>query len=307
MDRKVDWLKKMHRLKRYQGEHGKAPHKPLLLLVLLDLAEAGELNDQELELTPQLAYRFSVYASIIVHRWPQPVTIRYPFFHLHSDGFWTPLDNLKNQTGDRERARFALIQSGFYETLRDQEFRMRARHLLISTYFNADERAALYALANMEVPDEDQIGKEIDLPAILDAEKKGREARFRVCVLYAYGFMCSLTRYRLSTVDNESIVDAAHIHQFSDSGNNDPRNGLALCKNAHWLFDRGLWTLNDDYKVFVARSYIDEESLDPGTKKLADYHGQRIHLPKNESAWPDPQYIKWHRDNRFKGDKDAVA
>ncbi len=57
----------------------------------------------------------------------------------------------------------------------------------------------------------------------------------------------------------------------------------------------------------MARSYIDEESLDPGTKKLADYHGQRIHLPKNESAWPDPQYIKWHRDNRFKGDKNVVA
>ena len=88
--------------------------------------------------------------------------------------------------------------------------------------------------------------------------------------------MCSLTRYRFSTVDNESIVDAAHIHSFSDSGNNDPRNGLALCKNAHWLFDRGLWTLSDDYKVVVARNHIDEESLDPGTKKLADYHGRRF-------------------------------
>src|SRR5271157_4589381 len=120
MDRKVDWLKKMHRLKRYQGEHGKAPHKPLLLLVLLDLAEAGELNDQELELAPQLAYRFSVYASIIVHRWPQPVTIRYPFFHLHSDDFCSPLKTQKTQTGERKRARFALIQSVFYKPIEDK-------------------------------------------------------------------------------------------------------------------------------------------------------------------------------------------
>ena len=49
-----------------------------------------------------------------------------------------------------------------------------------------------------------------------------------------------------------SIVDAAHIHQFADSRNNDPQNGLALGKNAHWLFDQGLWTIADDYTVIVA-------------------------------------------------------
>ncbi len=35
-------------------------------------------------------------------------------------------------------------------------------------------------------------------------------------------------------------VGAAHIHRVADSGNNDPRNGSALCKNAHWMFDVGL-------------------------------------------------------------------
>jgi putative restriction endonuclease len=143
--------------------------------------------------------------------------------------------------------------------------------------------------------------------SLMDAEKKGREARFRVCVLYAYNFMCSLTRYRLSTINNESIVDAAHIHQFSESGNNDPRNGIALCKNAHWLFERGLWSLDDAYRVIVATSQIDEETQDPGTKTLADFQGQQIHLPKNEAVWPDLQYVRWHRENRFKGEKDAVA
>jgi putative restriction endonuclease len=31
------------------------------------------------------------------------------------------------------------------------------------------------------------------------------------------------------------------------------RNGLALCKTAHWLFDRGLVTLDDDLKIVQAK------------------------------------------------------
>ena len=65
--------------------------------------------------------------------------------------------------------------------------------------------------------------------------ERGRDARFRIeVVVVAYKHTCALTGYRMTTLEMESIVDAAHIHEFSDSRNNDPRNGLALAKNAHW-------------------------------------------------------------------------
>jgi putative restriction endonuclease len=304
---KIDWLKKMYRLNRHGPEESKAPHKPLLLLVLLDLVESGELSDRLLELTPQLAFRFSVYAGVVAHRRSQAVVIRYPFYHLSSDGFWRSLDSQRNETKNRERTHYALLEESFFQMLQDQDFRTEARLVLISTYFEGGERAELYAIANMTVPSDAQVAEQIDFQALADAEKKGRQARFRISVLYSYGFMCSLTRYRLTTIDNESIVDAAHIHQFSASGNNDPRNGLALCKNAHWLFDCGLWTLTDDLRVIVAKTHFDEESADPMNKRLIDYDGQKIHLPKNQSAWPDPQYIKWHRDHRFKGREKAAS
>jgi putative restriction endonuclease len=67
-----------------------------------------------------------------------------------------------------------------------------------------------------------------------------REARFRRNVVAAYNYTCALTGYRLTTISAGCIVDAAHIHQFASSRNNDPRNGLALWKNAHWFFDTGL-------------------------------------------------------------------
>jgi hypothetical protein len=56
-----------------------------------------------------------------------------------------------------------------------------------------------------------------------------------------YRFTCALTGYFLNTT-KENMVEAAHIHQHADSGNDDPRNGLALTPDAHWLFDRDLWT-----------------------------------------------------------------
>ncbi|MDA1055733.1 MAG: HNH endonuclease [Planctomycetota bacterium] len=95
-----------------------------------------------------------------------------------------------------------------------------------------------------------------------------------------------------------AIVDAAHIHQYSDSRNNDPNNGIALCKNAHWQFDVGLWTIDDDYRVVVATEAFSESS--PNQKPLSDMHRQRLLLPQNEAIWPSKIYLAWHRNNKFK-------
>jgi putative restriction endonuclease len=97
----------------------------------------------------------------------------------------------------------------------------------------------------------------------------------------------------MTTLDMESIVDAAHIHEFSDSRNNEPCNGLALSKNAHWQFDRGLWSISDDYRVVVNREKFIEEGV-PG-QKLADFDGRRLFLPSDPKYWPDQAHLGWHR------------
>jgi len=98
---------------------------------------------------------------------------------------------------------------------------------------------------------------------------------------------------RLTTLEMESIVDAAHIYQFHDSRNNDPRNGMALTKNAHWQFDRGLWSLNDDYRVLVNREKFIEDGV-PG-QRLTDFQGRKIFLPGDPKYWPEQTYLDWHR------------
>ncbi len=126
---------------------------------------------------------------------------------------------------------------------------------------------------------------------------EGRTARFRVDVVAAYCHTCAFTGYRITTITGHSIVDAAHIHQFAKSQNDDPQNRIALCKNAHWLFDCGLWTLDDDYRVLVADSHFDEAY--PTQESLLSFAGKRLMLPKQENCWPSIRNINWHRKHVF--------
>ena len=80
----------------------------------------------------------------------------------------------------------------------------------------------------------------------MTARKKGRSARFAVQVVSRYKFTCALTGLCCLTTDGAAIVDAAHIEPFAESQNDDIENGLALCKNAHCMFDEGLWSVRKD-------------------------------------------------------------
>jgi putative restriction endonuclease len=276
-----------------------APHKPLLLLVVLELAEQTRAFGDTLPLTPELAFRFCTYWGIVAHRRRQVPDVRYPFFHLHSDGFWSPLGEDVQPTTERRAVRYAKLPQDFVAFARDVACRGQARRILIARYFQPGERRALYALVGLPVPTEEQVARDADYRDPEPAGRQGREACFRLNVVAAYRYTCVLTGYRLTTVAGAGIVDAAHIHQFADSRNNDPRNGLALCMNAHWLFDNGLWTSTDDYKVVVAEGRFAEAGPEPHL--LRQYQGRPIHLPGEAALSPDPVHLAWHRRKRFQG------
>jgi putative restriction endonuclease len=295
---KEHWLAKLAKL-RVDLRGNPAPHKPLLLLVVIELAEQGLLSKGTVPLTPELAFRFCTYWTIVAHRRTQKPDVRFPFHHMQSGGFWTALAEDGSPSPHRSLTRYAALDQDFEECLGDRAFREEARRVLLCKYFPPDERVALCALLELPVPSDDEAAGALMHKSPEEAEQKGREARFRLKVVSLYNYTCALTGYRLMTIASGSIVDAAHIHQFSDSRNNDVRNGIALCKNAHWLFDEGLWTIADDYTVRVALGHFAEDS--PDQRPLSDYHGQRIRLPIASSLYPDPAHLDWHRREKFVG------
>jgi putative restriction endonuclease len=287
------WLNKLATLRIDRARDNPAPHKPLLLLVIMEMAEKGEITKREVTLSPDLAFRFSVYWSVVAQRRKQSPEVRLPFHHFGSSGIWQPLTAGGDPSPDKKLTTMIRFDPSFFDCLSDNKFRDRARRILIETepYFLLEERASLYSMLKIK-PTGPEIREYEELYGV--SIQTGRDARFRIeVVVLAYKHTCALTGYRLTTLEMESIVDAAHIHAFSDSRSNDPRNGLALSKNAHWQFDRGLWSLNDDYRVLLNRDKFIEDGA-PG-QRLADFEGRRIFLPSDPKYWPEYTYLDWHR------------
>lgn len=246
MDSQSRWLAILGKL-RVNRSQGLAPLKPLLLLVVLEMIENGDLQGPLLKLTPELAFRFSQFGTIVAHRRTQRMDIRLPFYHLSSDGLWSAFTKDGTESLDPKTTQFVKIDEEFFSLSQSAEFRSIARGVLIRSYFEPTEQVALASLVNLSIADLASTRS-----TVCESEssyQSGRDVRFRLDIVAAYNYTCALTGYRVTTIDGTSIIDAAHIHQFSESRNNDPKNGIALCKNAHWMFDQGLWSLDDDYNL----------------------------------------------------------
>ena len=290
------WLSKLTDLNKARGN---APHKPLLLLVFLEMIEKDEFAGGSLLLTPELAYRFDTFFDVVKHRRDAQPDVRMPFHHLSTQKFWSPRMSNGEQSEHRSTTAYVVPDPEFVDACRDAEFRRKARCVLIATHFEPAERNALYHLVGVDIPEADEITRTAFFETAHDAEVAGRSARFRLDIVSAYNYTCALTGYRVTTISAGAIVDAAHIHQLADSRNNDPNNGLALCKNAHWQFDVGLWTIDDDYRVVIAKEAFSESS--PNQKPLAEMQGQRLLLPRDEAIWPAKVHLAWHRTRKFMG------
>jgi len=273
---------------------GAAPHKPLLLLIICDLVEEGALGGGLLNRDGTLAFRFGTYWRVVADRRRTKPDLRLPFYHMRSDGFWQPLEADGRPAETRERAVIAQFDMSFLVCLQDAEFRTHARRTLIATYFEPTERAELYALCGLEVPPEDIVASDATRFLPSDTEEKKRDAKFSVRVLPAYDFTCALTRYRMIAIDGTTPLDAAHIHQFKRGGSCHPTNGLALSKTAHWLFDRGYWSLDDECRVLVATHKFDEAG--DATQLLKPRAGKPILLPPNPIFHPEQTNLRWHRE-----------
>ncbi len=122
-----------------------------------------------------------------------------------------------------------------------------------------------------------------------------RDRAFTAAVRSMYDNRCAVTGLRLINGGGRPEVQAAHIKPVAVSGPDSIRNGIALSGTFHWLFDRGLISISDDYQILVAKNKVPEQAL-----RMLNGDG-RLLLPKDPIARPNPHYLKFHRDVVFKG------
>ena len=95
----------------------------------------------------------------------------------------------------------------------------------------------------------------------------------------------------------ENIVDGAHIKPFYLFRDDRINNGLSICKNHHWDFDKFWFTLNDDFRVIVND---DLRKVLPNCTPLKAFHNHSITLPNHEQYYPRQDATEWHRDEFLK-------
>ena len=125
--------------------------------------------------------------------------------------------------------------------------------------------------------------------------RRFRDAAFRTAVVSAYEERCAVTRLRIVNGGGRAEVEAAHIWPVAEGGPDIVQNGLALSATCHWLFDRHLISLTDEYGLLVSHNRVPGE-----LRTLFETQRRRIHLPADERLWPKREYIARHRE-RFAG------
>jgi putative restriction endonuclease len=173
---------------------------------------------------------------------------------------------------------------------------------VVAAYFPPEEQVALYAALGMAVPSSDELAEvREDVLTYKSQLSRGRDARFKVSVISGYHFTCALTGYRLIASKSTYVpLEAAHIHAHARKGPDSPDNGLALTPTAHDLFDAGLWTIDDNLRIQVAKSDIAESILPGGSHfELADLHDRLLSFAPQATLRPDSKHLAWHRREVF--------
>ena len=122
----------------------RAPHKPLLLLSIMDLIAEGQITENFIEPSYELAELWNIYYSRIMP--PRSLTsMAYPFSRLKTDGFWQRLPrpgydaeteyNINSMNRLREVYFGARMDDELFQYLVNPETREQLRFVLIQTYF----------------------------------------------------------------------------------------------------------------------------------------------------------------------------
>lgn len=307
------YAKKFAKLKVNRNrERGIAPHKPVLLISVIELIEQGKIQRNQVPLSPELISTFLKYWRSLVttnHR----SDISLPFVHLTGDNFWhlafypdseaataTSLGQ-KGVSAVRRTVQYAYFDAELFNILQDRGQRMILLRVLIDSWFSgqSSEIEQLSLIDEFELVKSKLLregGATYNVEDLEDEENVVvRNGAFRKIVVSLYDQRCAFCGLRIISADGQDIVDGAHIKPFSEFRDDRFVNGLALCKNHHWAFDHGWFGVDDDYRILIPWERFTEESAVESREMMA-FRGEAIGLPRQQEFMPSLEELKWHRE-----------
>lgn len=294
-------------------QRAKALYQPILLMSVTDLIAQGLLKENKITISDELINTFNKYLSVLSPHSSEKVSFAIAFFHLNKKKppFWylkfnEQYEGKRGQSINtlKRNVDSAKLDEELFNLLQDSNARKELIDVLLSVWFSSTNKQ-IEDVLKINQSFQDSTLDELDIiesgntdkqPKVYFKKSVFREAVFRKSIVQLYDYRCAFCRLKVTRSLSQSIVDGAHIKPFSEFYDNRPDNGLSLCKNHHWAFDRGWLAVDDRYQIIVA-SDLQEDS--PHARLMKEFHGELILLPSLEKDYPRKDALQWHRKNVF--------
>lgn len=290
-----------------KGDHV-SPHKPCMLLAVLDLAAGGDLVTNEIRYEPALLERYERYFAAVKRDRDHAKTY-YPFFHLKSAPFWTlvpregraeTLDAMSTARRHRDitdNIDHVKLDAELFRLIQDESSRAALRDVLLTRWFPGNDARIRACLAQQER--ENTVERQLRSGTQPQESSTAiRDTVFRRIVLEAYDYRCAATGLRLLVPGVGALLDAAHLIPFAAERNDAPTNGMALTPTYHRALDRRLIAPGPDLLWHVS-PILDRRISD--YRPLLDLEGQRIILPVESRMQPSKESLAWTLRNLAPG------
>lgn len=172
--------------------------------------------------------------------------------------------------------------------------------LILAAGFRATSSSLIAGQDNTSTNELAEEPMEFERPMSEQVVRKAfRDAAFARQVKAAYAGTCALTGLNMRNGGGRTEVDAAHIKPVGDGhkGTDSVRNGMALSKTVHWMFDKGLLSIDADHRILTAGSLVPEP-----IRRLLSPSGYAF-IPDAASLRPHPAFLEYHRNKIFKDSK----
>lgn len=291
-------------LKIDRSKGAPAPHKPILLLAVIQSIEAGEITANQIFITAELVSRFKDLFRVFGGSFTPNFSL--PFYHLKSSKFWhlqtvtgreillTKSLSIRSFAHLKEVVDFARFDEALFELLTQKESREVLKQCLLQTYFNTQQlpegkQYSLFETVKEEILREAPVVYKRRVELADEEEIFVRGGVFKKVVPQVYNYTCAISGMRIIANREVQMVDACHIVPFSESHDDTISNGISLCPTLHRAFDRFLISVDQDYRV-VADNFL--ETAD--TYSIKSYVGKELLLPADKKYHPRLENLIWH-------------
>ncbi len=313
-----------HYIRAFQKLHisrskGSAPHKPILLISVLDEMENGTISENKVFISPELVARFKENWAILVDSNVFVPSFALPFYHLdgkgkkYSDNFWhlstfpgceiavTSSNSIRSFAALKSSVEYAYFDTILFDYLIQPIYRNILRTALLDTYFERTKVNYVNSrfiqgkyINNIEFKMLNE-GPLLYMNEIQNADEEEifvRNGIFKKLIPRIYNYTCCISGFRVESTSGIQMIDACHIVPFSESYDDTITNGISLCPNLHRAFDRGLISIDDDYKVLVSDVFYESDS----NYSIRVFENKKIELPENQKYLPSKVSLAKHRE-----------